>query len=219
MYKLVVLISGNGSNLQAIMDAIACGEISASIAAVISNRADANGLKRAEASGIPTRIIEHTAYQSRESFDQALQELIDSFQPDLIVLAGFMRILSDPFVEHFKNRLINIHPSLLPRYRGLNTHQRDLQNGDQQHGASVHFVIPELDAGTVFLQGVVPIREGDDETALTQRVHRIEHVIYPRAVKWLAEGRLRFNAAGILELDGIPLREPVRIGLQDNITG
>lgn len=215
MYKLVVLISGNGSNLQAIIDAITAGEIKAEVSAVISNRSDAYGLMRAKKAGIPTRTLDHTTFKGRAEFDQALQELIDSFQPDLVVLAGFMRILSDEFVTHYRNRLINIHPSLLPRYRGLNTHQRALQNGDTQHGASVHFVIPELDAGTVLVQGVVPVKTNDDESTLAQRVHQIEHQIYPRVIQWLAEQRLRINAAGEPELDGIPLREPVKMTFQE----
>jgi len=190
MYKLVVLISGNGTNLQSIIDQIDNGVINAEISAVISNRAEAYGLKRAEKSGIPHITLEHTQFADRESFDESLAQIIDSYQPDLIVLAGFMRILSDPFVERFKGKLINIHPSLLPKYRGLHTHKRALENGEKEHGASVHFVIPELDSGSVIIQGIVPVKDNDNEESLANRVHRIEHIIYPKAVKWLAEGKI-----------------------------
>jgi len=190
MYKIVVLISGGGSNLQAIIDSIQAGKINAEISAVISNRADAFGLERAEKADIDNHVLDHTVFSSRESFDQSLAQIIDSYEPDLIVLAGFMRILSDAFVEQFEGKLINIHPALLPKYKGLNTHQRALDSGDTEHGASVHFVIPELDAGTVIIQGIVPIKENDTAEALQQRVHKIEHQIYPQAVKLMAEDGL-----------------------------
>jgi len=189
MFKLVVLISGNGSNLQKIIEQIETGAINAEISAVISNRPDAYGLKRAEQANIPTLVLDHTQFTDREAFDQSLAQIIDSYNPNLVVLAGFMRILSDSFVERFSNRLINIHPSLLPKYKGLHTHKRALEDKQQEHGASVHFVIPELDAGTVILQGVVPVKGNDTEETLAERVHKIEHLIYPKAIQWLVEGR------------------------------
>ncbi len=201
MYKIVVLISGGGSNLQAIIDNIEAGNIKAEIAAVISNRADAFGLERAEKAGIDNHVLDHTVFNSRESFDQSLSQIIDSYEPDLIVLAGFMRILSDDFVENFHAKMINIHPSLLPKYKGLNTHQRALKNNDSQHGASVHFVIPELDAGTIIIQGVVPVKTNDTEDELQQRVHKVEHQIYPQAVKYLAEDGLTLNNGKLLYKD------------------
>ncbi len=215
MYKLVVLISGSGSNLQQFIDQIDAGNINAEIAAVISNRNDAYGLKRAEKAGIPTVILDHTHFIDREAFDQSLAQIIDSFEPDLIVLAGFMRILSDAFVEHFAGKLINIHPSLLPKYKGLHTHKRALENQDTQHGASVHFVIPELDAGTVILQGVVPVKPDDTETTLANRVHEIEHIIYPKAVKWLANGELMIKDEQLF-LKGNPISKPQKITKTDS---
>ncbi len=189
MYKIIVLLSGNGSNLQKIIEHIDSGEIKAEISAVISNRPDAYGLQRATKANIPTVVLEHTHFSDRESFDESLAQIIDSYEPDLIVLAGFMRILSDTFVEQFEGKLINIHPSLLPKYKGLHTHKRALENSETEHGASVHFVIPELDAGSVILQGVVPVKPSDTEETLAERVHQIEHIIYPKAIKWLAEGK------------------------------
>lgn len=209
MYKIVVLISGGGSNLQAIIDSIQVGNIRAEISAVISNRADAFGLERAEKAGIDNHVLDHTVFSSRESFDQSLAQIIDSYGPDLIVLAGFMRILSDEFVEQFQGKLINIHPALLPKYKGLDTHQRALNNGDSEHGASVHFVIPELDAGTVIIQGIVPIKEDDTVEALQQRVHKIEHVIYPQAVKYLAEDGLSLKNEKLF-YKGETLEEPFK---------
>jgi phosphoribosylglycinamide formyltransferase-1 len=183
MFKIVVLLSGEGSNLQAIIDKVSSGNIEAEIVAVISNRADVNGLKRAEKASIPNIVLEHTHFADREAFDQSLAQIIDSYEPDLIVLAGFMRILSDGFVEKFQGKIINIHPSLLPKYKGLHTHKRALENGDTEHGATVHFVVPALDSGEAIVQGVVPIKEGDTEESLAQRVHDIEHIIYPQAIQ------------------------------------
>ena len=188
MFKIVVLLSGEGSNLQAIIDQIHSGDIKAEITAVISNRADANGLKHAEKASISNVVLEHTRFSDREAFDQSLAQIIDSYEPDLIVLAGFMRILSDEFVERFQEKLINIHPSLLPKYKGLHTHKRVLENGDTEHGATVHYVVPALDSGEAIIQGVIPVKEYDTEESLAQRVHEIEHIIYPQAVKWIAEG-------------------------------
>jgi len=191
MLRIVVLISGNGSNLQAIIDDIHDDEIDAEVVAVFSNKADAYGLQRADIAGIDSIIIDSNDYKTREEYDAQLQQSIDQYRPDLIVLAGFMRILSDEFVNHYLGRLINIHPSLLPKYQGLNTHQRVLDAGDTHHGASVHFVIPELDAGPLILQAEVPIHENDTVAELAHRVHKQEHIIYPLVVKWFAEGRIK----------------------------
>lgn len=207
MFKIVVLISGGGSNLQSIIDNIQSGEINAEISAVISNKADVLGLDRAEKAGIDNHVLDHTVFTSRESFDDSLAQIIESYEPDLIVLAGFMRILSDAFVDKFKGKLINIHPALLPKYKGLNTHQRALESDDSEHGASVHFVIPELDAGTVIIQGIVPIKENDTAETLQQRVHKIEHIIYPKAVKYLAEDGLLLKN-GKLHYKGDVLNRP-----------
>lgn len=195
---IVVLVSGNGSNLQAIIDAIQAQTIPASIVAVISNRPDAYGLSRARQAGIPTEVLEYQGHTNRNEYDQALITCIDRYQPDLIVLAGFMRILSDPFVEHFTGRMMNIHPSLLPKYKGLNTHQRVIEAGDKEHGATVHFVTPELDSGPIILQGVITTQATDNADTLAQRVHKIEHRIYPQAIKWYAEQRLQLAGNTVL---------------------
>lgn len=205
---LVVLISGNGSNLQAIIEAIRAGRIAARVAAVISNRVDAYGLQRAADAGIPTETLDHTVFASREAFDQALQERVDSFHPDLVVLAGFMRIFTPGFVQHFAGRMLNIHPSLLPLYKGIHTHRRVLEDGGNEHGVSVHFVTPELDGGPVIMQAKVPVLPSDTEERLAQRVHVQEHVIYPRVVKWFVEGRLKLENGQAL-LDGKILHQPV----------
>jgi len=189
LFKLVVLISGYGSNLQQFINHIEAGKIDAEISAVISNRADAYGLKRAEKAGIPALTLDHTDFSDRETFDRALAKEIDRYQPDVLILSGFMRILTDGFVKHYENRLINIHPSLLPKYKGLHTHKRVLEDKQTEHGASVHFVIPELDAGKVIMQGIVPVKVDDTEETLANRVHQIEHIIYPKAVKLLLEKR------------------------------
>ncbi len=202
--NVVVLISGSGSNLQALIDASAEGGIAARIGAVISNRADAYGLVRAQNAGIATAVLDHKAFEGREAFDAALIEIIDAYQPDLVVLAGFMRILTPGFVRHYAGRLLNIHPSLLPRYKGLNTHQRVLEAGDAEHGCSVHFVTEELDGGPLIVQAVVPVQAGDHADSLAARVHGAEHRIYQLAVGWFAAGRLRLGSQGA-ELDGQPL--------------
>ncbi|MBC3423761.1 phosphoribosylglycinamide formyltransferase [Pseudomonas sp. RW3S2] len=202
--NVVVLLSGSGSNLQALIDSTAATDSSARIRAVISNRPDAFGLQRAEAAGIDTAVLEHGGFDGREAFDAALVQLIDGFAPDLVVLAGFMRILSGDFVRHYQGRLLNIHPSLLPKYKGLHTHQRALDAGDAEHGCSVHFVTEELDGGPLVVQAVVAVAPGDDAQSLAQRVHQQEHQIYPLAVRWFAEGRLRLGEQGAL-LDGQPL--------------
>lgn len=210
MRPIVVLISGSGSNLQAIMDYIATEKLDAKIELVLSNRPDAYGLQRAAEASIKTAVIDHKAFDSRESFDQAMIEVIDPYKPELIILAGFMRILSSGFVEHYEGRMINIHPALLPAYKGLHTHQRALADGVSHHGASVHYVTPELDSGAVIAQGRVPVLEGDTEELLQQRVHRIEHVVYPEVVKWFAEGRLSYKNHQAY-MDGEILNSPVVI--------
>lgn len=202
--NVVVLISGSGSNLQALIDSCTHDDNPARIRAVISNRADAYGLQRAEQAGIATRVLDHKHYDGREAFDAALIEAIDAHQPDLVVLAGFMRILSPGFVKHYSGRLINIHPSLLPRHKGLHTHQRALEAGDTEHGCSVHFVTEELDGGPLVVQAVLPVLADDTAERLASRVHQQEHRIYPLAVRWFAEGRLRLGAQGAM-LDGQPL--------------
>jgi len=198
--NVVVLISGSGSNLQALIDSQGPTN-PMRIVAVISNRADAYGLERARAAGIPTRVLSHRDYADREAFDSALVEAVDAYGPDLVVLAGFMRILTAGFVRHYRGRLLNIHPSLLPRHKGLDTHRRALEAGDPEHGCSVHFVTEELDGGPVALQAGVPIAPGESLDALVECVHQQEHLIYPLAVRWFAEGRLRLAEQGAM-LDG-----------------
>ncbi|AVD84425.1 phosphoribosylglycinamide formyltransferase [Pseudomonas sp. SWI6] len=202
--NVVVLLSGSGSNLQALIDSSRIDGSPVRIGAVISNRADAYGLQRAAAAGIDTAVLDHKGFDGREAFDAALMARIDSFAPDLVVLAGFMRILSGDFVRHYQGRLLNIHPSLLPKYKGLHTHQRALEAGDAEHGCSVHFVTEELDGGPLVVQAVVPVASDDSVETLAQRVHHQEHQIYPLAVHWFAEGRLRLGDQGAL-LDGQPL--------------
>jgi phosphoribosylglycinamide formyltransferase-1 len=196
--RVVVLISGSGSNLQALIDSCQNGESPASICAVISNRADAYGLTRAKNAGIPTAVLDHKQYAGREAFDDALMQVIDSHQPDLVVLAGFMRILTAGFVRRYQGRLLNIHPSLLPRHKGLHTHQRALDEGDPEHGCSVHFVSEELDGGPVVVQAVLRVAADDTAQSLAERVHHLEHQIYPLAVRWFAEGRLRLTTDGAM---------------------
>ncbi len=185
--NVVVLISGSGSNLQALIDSLAGADTPAVIRAVISNRADAYGLERARKAHIETRFLDHKAYADRESFDAALIQAIDGFDADLVLLAGFMRILSADFVRHYQGRLLNIHPSLLPKYKGLHTHQRALEAGDAEHGCSVHFVTEELDGGPLVVQAAIPVESDDTPETLAQRVHVQEHVIYPLAMRWFAE--------------------------------
>lgn len=202
--NVVVLLSGTGSNLQALIDSTQAGDNPARISAVISNRADAYGLERARNAGIATEVLEHSGFEGREAFDAALIKLIDQYQPHLVVLAGFMRILSAGFVRHYQGRLLNIHPSLLPKYKGLHTHRRALEAADAEHGCSVHFVTEELDGGPLVVQAVIPVQLGDTPQTLAQRVHTQEHQIYPLAVRWFAEGRLRLGEHGAV-LDGQPV--------------
>ena len=206
----MVLISGGGTNLQAIIDA-ARNDLPVDIRAVISNRPDAYGLQRAEKAGIPTAVLNHRAFNSREAFDQALAALIDEYQPSLVLLAGFMRILTPDFVRHYHGRMLNIHPSLLPRFQGLNTHQRALDASEEEHGASIHFVTEELDGGPVILQARVPVLPGDDAETLAARVLEKEHIIYPLAVRWFAEGRLGLNEAGQVLFDNKVLDSPLEL--------
>ncbi|WP_415884198.1 phosphoribosylglycinamide formyltransferase [Neptuniibacter sp. QD72_48] len=199
--RIVVLISGSGSNLQAIMDSIDAGQIDGRIEAVLSNKAEAYGLERARNSNIPTLVLKHTDFDSRESFDQAMIKQIDTYQPDLIVLAGFMRILTAEFVRHYNGRMFNIHPSLLPKYKGLHTHQRAIDAGDKEHGCTVHFVSEELDGGPLAIQGKVSIDPEDTSESLQQKVHKVEHIIYPQAVGLFCSDRLIWSDRGVT-LDG-----------------
>jgi len=202
--RIVVLISGSGTNLQAIIDACATADYPGEIVGVLSNKADAYGLTRAENANINTVALSHKDFASREAYDLELIKKIDAFTPDVIVLAGFMRILTPAFVQHFQGKLLNIHPSLLPKYQGLNTHQRAIDAGDKVHGVSVHFVTEELDGGPVILQAKVPVFDGDNSDDLAARVHEQEHRIYPLVVRWLCEKRLSMvNEQAIL--DGNPL--------------
>ena len=173
-----------------ILDAIAAGELPANVAAVIANRSEAAGLETARARGIPVRLVDHRHYADRAAFDAALAETIDAFAPDLVVLAGFMRILTPDFVQRYRGRMLNIHPSLLPLFTGLHTHRRALEAGVRVHGCTVHFVTSELDHGPIVIQAAVPVLDGDDESALASRVLAQEHVIYPLAIRWFVEGRL-----------------------------
>jgi len=199
--RAVVLISGGGSNLQAFIDRIQSGELPIAISLVVSNNANAFGLERAANAGVNTKTIDHREFESRLAFDRTLIREIDAAKPDIVILAGFMRILTEEFVNHYRNRLVNIHPSLLPKYPGTNTHQRALDAGDQWHGASIHFVVPEVDAGPIILQGRLRIYPNDTCANLQQRIHKIEHVLYPMAVKWFAENRLSIEIDKVL-LDG-----------------
>lgn len=205
---IVVLISGGGSNLQAIIDAVAAGNLPVEIRAVISNRPGVKGLERARAAGIPAEVLDHTAYATREAFDAALQARIDHYQPQLVVLAGFMRLLTDDFVNHYQGRMLNIHPSLLPEFKGLNTHQRAIEADVAEHGASVHFVTAELDGGPVIVQAAVPVQADDEAERLAARVLQQEHRIYPAAIRWFAEGRLQLKDNQVW-LDGKALSQPI----------
>jgi phosphoribosylglycinamide formyltransferase-1 len=193
MKSIVILISGRGSNMELLLDAAASGALPVRVAAVLSNRPQAKGLEVAAAKGVTTRVVDHQSYSRREDFDLAMAAEIDAHTPDLVVLAGFMRILSDAFVEHYAGRLINIHPSLLPAYPGLHTHRRALEDGVRVHGCTVHFVTPTLDHGPIVIQAAVPVLDGDDEDSLAARVLVQEHQIYPLAVRWFAEGRLKLQ--------------------------
>ena len=190
MKNIVILISGRGSNMEALIAARDAGNLPVNIAAVISNRPDAKGLETAAKAGIVTHFIDHKGFAGREAFDAALAECIDMFSPDLVVLAGFMRILTEGFVRHYEGRLLNIHPSLLPSFPGLHTHQRALEEGVRIHGCTVHFVTAELDHGPVVIQAAIPVIDGDTEETLAARILRQEHKVYPQAVRWFAEDKL-----------------------------
>jgi phosphoribosylglycinamide formyltransferase-1 len=205
--RLVVLISGRGSNLQAILDGASQGELPVDIRAVISNRPGAYGLERARQAGIPAVTVDHQAFPDRQAFETALRDRIDAEHPELIILAGFMRILSPEFVTHYEGRMLNIHPSLLPKYRGLHTHERVLAAGEREHGASVHFVIPELDSGPVIIQARVPVLPGDNPDTLAARVLEKEHRIYPLTIRWFAEGRVIMQGDKVL-FNGQQLTQP-----------
>jgi phosphoribosylglycinamide formyltransferase-1 len=198
MTRVVILISGRGSNMASLLAAGESGALRATVVGVIANRPDAQGLLTAAARGVPTRVVDHRSFAEREDFDSALAEAIEIFLPDLVVLAGFMRILGAAFVRRFDGRLINIHPSLLPAFPGLHTHLRALSEGVRIHGCTVHFVTADLDHGPVIIQAAVPVLDGDDEALLAARVLAQEHVIYPQAVRWFAEGRLRLQNGRVL---------------------
>ena len=206
--RVVVLISGSGSNLQTIIDQSNDGTLPIEIVTVISNVPGAYGLLRAKKAGINTEIVNNKDFADRESYDQQLQKCIDEHQPDLIVLAGFMRILSEGFVNHYLGRMLNVHPSLLPKYRGLNTHQRALDDQETTHGVSVHFVTPELDGGPVIIQSKVPVHASDTAELLAKRVQIQEHIIYPIAISWFALKRLKLNN-NHLEYDGQSCDQPI----------
>jgi len=202
--RVVVLISGSGSNLQALIDRQQDNSLGVEIVGVISNRPKVRGLERADEAGIATAVLDHKQFDNRNDFDAALVKHIDSYRPDLLVLAGFMRILTPEFVQHYQGRMLNIHPSLLPKYQGLHTHQRALEAGDAIHGVTVHFVTEELDGGPPVIQAIVSIDAADDEDSLAKKVQQQEHAIYPMAVSWFAEKRLRISNNNVL-LDGEPL--------------
>lgn len=209
---VIALISGSGSNLQALIDGARSGYLPIDLRAAISNEPDAYGLQRAASAGIQTHVLNHRGFADRASYDVALADLIDRFDPGLLILAGFMRILTPGFVARYHGCMFNIHPSLLPKYRGLHTHRRALEAGDTIHGASVHFVTEELDGGPLVLQAQVPVEPGDDPETLAARVLKQEHKIYPQVVRWFAQGRLSLGADNVPRLDGRALRTPLRFG-------
>jgi phosphoribosylglycinamide formyltransferase-1 len=206
--RTVILISGSGTNLQSFIDKVAAGELDLELCLVFSNRPDAYGLERARKAGIATACIEHGDFVARESFDRAVAAVIDEYEPELIVLAGFMRILSPWFVQHFAGKVLNIHPALLPKYPGLNTHQRALDAGDEWHGSTVHFVTEELDGGPRILAGRLRIDPGETAEELQHRVQAIEHRIYPEAAGLVGAGRVRFEG-GEAVIDGQVAAEPI----------
>ncbi len=207
---VVILLSGSGSNFAAIAAAAGHGALPIELRAAVSDRPAAYGLVRARALGIPAQAVPVTGHADRAAHNVALAACIDAYRPELVVCAGYMRIFSAAFVEHYADRMLNIHPSLLPEYRGLNTHQRALEAGARWHGCSVHFVTEELDGGPLVAQAPVPVLPGDTVETLSARVHRAEHRLYPTVIGWYATGRLR-STAGVVTLDGEPLSTPVRL--------
>jgi phosphoribosylglycinamide formyltransferase-1 len=204
--NVVVLISGGGTNLQALIDGQLNGTLPIQIQSVLSNKADAFGLERAKQAGINTDVLDHKAFDSRESFDQAMIKIIDQYNPELVILAGFMRILTPEFTRHYLGRMINIHPSLLPKYQGLHTHKRAIEAGDKEHGCSVHFVTEELDGGPVAMQAIVPIEANDTPETLAKRVLTQEHIIFPETVKLFSEGRLSMSEdKAVLDGKALPI--------------
>jgi phosphoribosylglycinamide formyltransferase-1 len=208
--SLVVLISGSGSNLQAIIDAQQDADYPAEISAVISNKPGVTGLQRASKAGITTEVISHQDYPDRESYDAELSSMIDKYNPCLVILAGFMRILTDGFVKRYSGRMLNIHPSLLPKYKGLHTHQQAIDAGDKEHGATVHFVTPALDSGPLIIQARVPVLEDDTAESLAARVLEKEHIIYPRAIAQVASGQVTLENE-VVRLNGDFLPEPQQL--------
>ena len=208
--RTVVLVSGGGTNLQAIINEIRSGELAINLCAVISDRPGILGLDRADKASIPTRIVDYRHFADRADADAALAAELAASAPDLVVLAGFMRILPDAIVQQYQGRMLNIHPSLLPKYRGLHTYRRALEAGDSHHGSTVHFVTPQLDAGPSIIQYRVPIHADETETSLATRVQQGEYLIYPKAIRWFADGRLRLKD-GEVWLDGLPLAEPAAL--------
>jgi phosphoribosylglycinamide formyltransferase-1 len=204
MKNIVILISGRGSNMEAILDTCAREGWPARIAAVVSNKASASGLQFAAAQGIATAVVDHKQFETREAFDSELARVIDAYAPDLVVLAGFMRILTEGFVRHYEGRMLNIHPSLLPAFPGLHTHQRAIEAGCKLAGATVHFVTPDLDHGPIVIQAAVPVLADDTEAALSARVLQQEHVIYPRAVRWFVEGKLALQGNIVRHAEDAP---------------
>ncbi|RMF95025.1 MAG: phosphoribosylglycinamide formyltransferase [Gammaproteobacteria bacterium] len=208
--RVAVLISGSGTNLQAILDAAAAGELPVTICGVLSDRPDAAGLERARRAGVPAIAVDYREHPDRAAAEAALGQQLDALAPDIVVLAGFMRILPDELVERYAGRMLNVHPSLLPKFRGLDTFRRVLEAGDAWHGSTVHFVVPELDAGPRIIRYRIAVRPGDTAASLKQRVQAGEYRIYPRAIRWLAEGRLALRD-GAAWLDGRRLDEPVTV--------
>ncbi len=207
---IVVLISGGGSNLQSLIDAVKAGRINAKIRAVISNQPNAYGLQRAQNHGIATDVVDHRQYSSRHEFEEVLRNKIETYNPELILMAGFMRVLTEAFVTHYRGRLLNIHPSLLPEFRGLHTHIRAIEADAKLHGCSVHFATSDLDSGPVIIQASVPVHSDDNAEALAARVLEKEHIIYPLAVKLYCDHRLRLSA-NTVQLDGKSLVKPLQL--------
>lgn len=206
MIKIAVLVSGSGSNLQALIDA----NLSGKIVGVISNKPEAYALQRAENANIPTAIIEHKQYPNREAFDAVMHQQLLDWDVDLVILAGFMRILSAQFVQAWEGKMVNIHPSLLPNYKGMHTHQRVLNTGDVLHGCTVHYVTAELDAGQALTQGVLKVTQHDNVASLAQRIHVLEHLIYPQAVEWICNGTIQHLANGQVLYKEQPLHKPIQ---------